>query len=322
MPVHGPSLRSVDALLSPGPAVCADFLMIDRQGLSCRMEPVAQRELGDRGGFDGLGGGGVVVVRVVHEVGALHGAPADAVAEVLGDHALARVVVAEFRGQGLLALLPLLDLVGGDGQVHVLVVAAVARLQLGLADYLLELQVVDAVVALAAPALMELFRDGEAVGTCTSPLHRRLPFRLGSLQGPHSPSALRLPLTGMSIFLARPLQTSSVSSARRCSLGNPALQSLGSFLSWQWAKGSRGPLGVFGRCTWCCFICCSRSTSSSRYRLRQASASIWSSSAPWHAGRLKARAEPRNSGHSSSVSCCRARQASGSLYSVRETWAT
>ena len=76
------------------------------------------------------------VLQVVHEVDALHGAPANAAGEALGheplgcagaDVAAVRVVL-QLRLQLLVALLPLLDFVGGDGEALVLVVARVAGL--------------------------------------------------------------------------------------------------------------------------------------------------------------------------------------------------
>ena len=142
--------------------------------------------------------------------------------------------------------------------------------------------VLGAICWAAAAGCVQLFGDGGAV---YGQLHVAVAAQRRSmaggcrtglpLQGPQIwPSALRLPLTRISICSARPLLTSTCPSVSRAWRGKPDLHFVGSRLSRQCSSGSRGPFSILGRCTWRCFSCCSVSTSSSRNSFRQVLASM------------------------------------------------
>ena len=168
---------SSSAITGPLPC-CGAVLCCRPASLLClqQLQSEGQGELRSRGRLDGLGGGGVALVRVVQEVGALACAAADAATEALrhdplgraGAHVAAGGVVFQLRLQFLLALLPLSDLVHGDGEALVAVVAGVAGLRclvdLGLPGRLARALVFRAAGRAAVAGFVQLLGDGEAVG--------------------------------------------------------------------------------------------------------------------------------------------------------------
>ena len=120
----------------------------------------------------------------------------------------------QLRLQIVLALLPLLDFVDGDGIALVAVVAGVARLRglvhLVLLGHLAQAVFGGAVLVAVAARGVEVLRNREAIGH----LHVAVAAEGGQQGGMVAvevrvvagrPSALRLPFTGMPISSARPL---------------------------------------------------------------------------------------------------------------------
>ena len=127
-------------LPSAGPQIRPQMLGLGRPGFAGggRVQELEAKSQGDRVDgrrLDGLGRGGVVGRRARGQVGALHRAAADAAGVAVGGQPLghpcphiAGGLVLQLLAQLPLALLPLLELVHGNGQPLVHVVAAVAGL--------------------------------------------------------------------------------------------------------------------------------------------------------------------------------------------------
>ena len=273
-------------------------------------------------GLDGFRRGRVAVLQVVHEVDALHGAPADAAGEALGHeplggagaHVAAVRVVLQLRFQLLVALLPLLDFVHGDGEALVLVVAGLAGLgrlgDLRLSADLAEVLLGGAVQGAAAAGLVELLGDGEPVGHLDVAVaaQGRQHGWVVAIEVRVVAGAAEL-AQGAPLALQRHLHLRREAFAHQHGLVHQAVFSrearlalAGVLLVSAVLQRQARPVLRLGQVH--VVLLQLASTSFSRKSRRHVGPSIVLPSALWYAGRLSAKVEVRYSGQSVSV-CCR-----------------
>ena len=175
------------------------------------------------------------------------------------------------------AFSPLLNLVDSNDKPLVHVVCRIACLRL-LCDLSLPYELVNGHLLVtgsgASSRTMGCCRDGKPVWELDISIaaqagkHRwMISIDVGLVaRGPHGmPIMLRFSRTRHVHVLGQVGgRSGSNSSVSQPSRGKPLLHLLGSLASLQWLRGRRSPAGPVGKCTWCCFLFWSSSTSLER----------------------------------------------------------